>query len=139
MRARLRSAIWLLLAATAAASELKLDQESNGYTGLTFTFDPRLDKHPQQLQFEHWQSVMQQSSLMLYEALNGRAHLQELRVLIPYKWRHLELIHKPGAPVIMNRLARYSEADFLVGFEGKLSRSLRFATPTGLGKSSREF
>lgn len=107
-----------------ATSAIKFDSDSNSYSGLTFTFDPRLDnKRVEWLHFEHWLSIMQQSSALLYEALNGRAHLAEVRVLIPYKWRQNEwsVLHKPGVPIIMNRRLLYSDSDVIVGFEGKLN------------------
>lgn len=102
-------------------SGLKFEPESNSYSGLTFTFDPRLDKRVEWLHFEHWLSIMQQTSALLYESLNGRAHLNEVRVLIPYKWRQnvWPVLHKPGVPIIINRRLRYSDSDVIVGFEGK--------------------
>lgn len=102
-------------------SGLSFDPDTNSYSGLTFTFDPRLERRVEWLHFEHWLSVMQHSSSLLYEALNGRAHLAEVRVLIPYRWRQMEwpVLHKPGSPIIMNRRLRYADADVLVGFEGK--------------------
>ena len=116
---------------------LKLDPTTNGYSGLTFTFEPKLDKRVEwSVHFEHWLSIMQHSSSILYDALNGRAHLQEVRVLIPFKWRNLSLPvfqHKPGSPIMQNRRLLYSAADVLVGPDGKceplrrLSISLGFA------------
>lgn len=106
-------------ASSGPTSALKFEPDSNAYSGLTFTFDPRLDKRVDGLHFEHWHSIVQQSSGLLYEALNGRAHLAEVRVLIPYKWRHYNwpILHKPGA--LINRRLRYSDSDVIVGFEGK--------------------
>lgn len=103
------------------ASQLQFEPERNSYTGLTFTFDPRLDKRVEWLHFEHWLSIVQQTSSVLYEALNGRAHLAEVRVLIPYKWRQFEwpVLHKPGSPIMINRRLRFADSDILVGFEGK--------------------
>lgn len=104
-------------------SALKFDPETNSYSGLTFTFDPRLGKRVELLHFEHWLSIVQQSSALLYETLNGRAHLAEVRVLIPYKWRQFEwpVLHKPGSPIIANRRLRYADSDIVVSSEGKLS------------------
>lgn len=118
------SACLVLAGATrASSSSVRFEPESNAYHGLTFTFDPRLDKRVEWLHFEHWLSLMQHSSSLLYEALNGRAHLAEVRVLIPHKWRHSEwpVMHKPGQPIMMNRRLRYADADVLVGFEGKFN------------------
>lgn len=111
----------LAVAAIPQNSGLRFEPELNAYTGLTFTFDPRLESRLDGLQFGHWQNILQQTSSILYEALNGRAHLAEVRVLIPYKWRKLDwpLLHKPGAPIMMNRRVRYADSDILVGFEGK--------------------
>lgn len=111
-------------------SGLRFEPELNGYTGLTFTFDPRLESRLDELQFAHWQSILQQSSALLYEALNGRAHLAEVRVLIPYKWRKLDwpLLHKPGAPILVNRRLRYADSDILVGFEGKCCEPCKMAS-----------
>lgn len=108
-------------AASAPESGLKFDPDTNSYSGLTFTFDPRLDKRVEWLHFDHWQALLQHSSGLLYEALNGRAHLAEVRVLIPYKWRQLEwpVPHKPGVPIMTNRRLRYADSDVVVGFEGK--------------------
>lgn len=110
-----------LTTASSPNSALKFEPETNSYSGLTFTFDPRLDKRVEWLHFEHWLAIVQQSSSLLYEALNGRAHLAEVRVLIPYKWRHVgwPLIPKAGLPIMMNRRLRYADSDILVGFEGK--------------------
>lgn len=105
-------------------SGLRFNQDSNSYSGLTFTFDPRLDKRGLEwLHFEHWLSIMQSSSALLYDSLNGRAHLNEVRVLIPYKWRSFEwpVIHKPGIPIIQNRHLLYRDSDVIVGFEGECS------------------
>lgn len=115
------SIMLLLLCSLGETLALSFDQQSNSYSGLTFTFDPRLERRLEFLHAEHWNQIMQQSSSMLYSALNGRAYLNEVRVLIPYKWRHLEwpLLHKPGSPIMVNRRLRYSDADILVGFEGK--------------------
>lgn len=106
---------------TNSNSALKFDPDTNSYSGLTFTFDPRLGKRVEWLHFEHWLAIVQQSSALLYEALNGRAHLAEVRVLIPYKWRQVEwpILHKPGVPIMMNRRLRYADSDVMVGFEGK--------------------
>jgi hypothetical protein len=110
-------------------SNLRFDAQTSSYQGLTFTFDPRLDKQVEQrLHFEHWLSIMQQSSSLLYESLNGRAHLAEIKVLIPFKWRQLSaelrpVLYKPGAPVITNRRLRFTDSDVIVGFEGKSSRT----------------
>lgn len=106
-------------------SNLRFDQQTGAYQGLTFTFDPRLDKQVEQrLHHEHWLSIMQQSSSLLYESLNGRAHLAEIKVLIPFKWRQLSaelrpVLYKPGSPVITNRRLRFADSDVIVGFEGK--------------------
>lgn len=102
-------------------SGLKFDPELNAYSGLTFTFDPRLDKRVEWLHSEHWQAIMQQTSSLLHESLNGRAHLGEVRVLIPYKWRNFQwpLMQKPGSPIMSNRRLRYLDSDVIVGFEGK--------------------
>lgn len=102
-------------------SGLRFDPETNSYAGLTFTFDPRLDKQLEWLHFEHWLSIMQHSSSLLFEALNGRAHLAEVRVLIPYRWRQAgwPVLHKPGSPIIMNRRLKFADSDVIVGFEGK--------------------
>lgn len=102
-------------------SAIKFNLDTNSYSGLTFTFDPRLDKRVEWLHFEHWLSIMQHSSSLLYDALNGRAHLAEVRVLIPYKWRQFSwpVLHKPGVPIITNRRLRFSDSDVIVGFEGK--------------------
>lgn len=107
--------------ATSGNSGLRFEPETNSYSGLTFTFDPRLDKRVEWLHFEHWLSIMQHSSSLLYEALNGRAHLAEVRVLIPYKWRQAEwpVLHKPGVPIITNRRLQFADSDVIVGFEGK--------------------
>lgn len=104
-----------------ADSAIKFNLDTNSYSGLTFTFDPRLDKRVEWLHFEHWLSIMQHSSSLLYDALNGRAHLAEVRVLIPYKWRQFSwpVLHKPGVPIITNRRLRFSDSDVIVGFEGK--------------------
>lgn len=109
------------VAGSAPQSALKFEPESNAYSGLTFTFDPRLGKRVEWLHFEHWLAIVQHSSSLLYEALNGRAHLAEVRVLIPYKWRQVEwpILHKPGVPIMMNRRLRYADSDVVVGFEGK--------------------
>lgn len=114
---------FLVSASGAPTSGLRFSPETNAYSGLTFTFDPRLDKRVEWLHFEHWLSIMHQSSELLHEALNGRAHLGEVRVLIPYKWRHVQwpVLNKPGAPIIMNRRLRYTDSDVIVGFEGKFS------------------
>lgn len=102
-----------------ATSAIRLEQDSNAYTGLTFTFDPRLDKRVDGLHFEHWHSIVQHSSGLLYEALRGRAHLGEVRVLIPYKWRQYNwpILHKQGA--LANRRLLHADSDVIVGFEGK--------------------
>lgn len=102
---------------------LKIDPTSGAYSGLTFTFDPaRLEGRQleQRLHFEHWLSVMRESSSLLYESLAGRAHLSEVRVLIPYKWRSLEwpVAHK-SSTVMTNRRLRYVDSDVIVGPEGK--------------------
>lgn len=110
-------------------SNLRFDHQTSAYEGLTFTFDPRLDKQVEQrLHFEHWLSIMQQSSSLLYESLNGRAHLAEIKVLIPFKWRQLgaelrPVLYKPGAPVITNRRLRFADSDVIVGFEGKFAQA----------------
>lgn len=119
------SSLYLYCDATAGSggdSAIKFNLDTNSYSGLTFTFDPRLDKRVEWLHFEHWLSIMQHSSSLLYDALNGRAHLAEIRVLIPYKWRHVSwpVLHKPGVPIITNRRLRFSDSDVIVGFEGKL-------------------
>lgn len=68
----------------AQESAIKFNQDTSSYSALTFTFDPRLDKQGLEwLHFEHWLSIMQQSSALLYDSLNGRAHFDEIRVLIP--------------------------------------------------------
>ena len=120
------SHLWRLVqvqATQAVPSErmLKFDPMTSSYSGLTFTFDPRLDKQVERLHFDHWLSIMQQSSSLLYDSLNGRAHLAEVRVLIPYKWRQFEwpVLHKPGSPIITNRRLRYADSDVIVGHEGK--------------------
>lgn len=104
-------------------SAIRFNPADGSYSGLTFTFDPRLDKRVELLHFEHWLSIMEHSSSLLYEALNGRAHLAEVRVLIPYKWRQFQwpVLHKPGVPIIMNRRLRFSDSDVIVGFEGKFT------------------
>lgn len=106
----------------AQESAIKFNQDTSSYSALTFTFDPRLDKQGLEwLHFEHWLSIMQQSSALLYDSLNGRAHFDEIRVLIPYKWRSFEwpVMHKPGIPIISNRHLLYKDSDVVVGFEGK--------------------
>lgn len=105
-------------------SAIKFNLDTNSYSGLTFTFDPRLDKRVEWLHFEHWLSIMQHSSSLLYDALNGRAHLAEIRVLIPYKWRQVSwpVLHKPGVPIMTNRRLRFSDSDVIVGFEGKFDK-----------------
>lgn len=106
-------------------SNLKFDPQTSSYQGLTFAFDPRLDKQVEQrLHFDHWQQIMQQSSSLLYDSLNGRAHLAEVQVLIPFKWRQLSaelrpVLYKPGAPIITNRRLRFTDSDVIVGSEGK--------------------
>lgn len=105
---------------------MRFEPDSGAYTGLTFTFDPRLERRALEwLHVEHWQSIMQTSSAMLYESLGGRAHLAEVRVLIPYKWRALDwpLMQKPGSPVMTNRRVRYADSDVVVGFDGKYSNN----------------
>lgn len=103
-------------------SSARFDPISNGYSQLTFTFDPRLDRRVELLHFEHWLSIMQHTSSLMHEALAGRAHLASIQVLIPYKWRHYEwpLLQKPGAPIMSNRLIKYAHSDVIVGFEGEL-------------------
>lgn len=110
-------------AGSAPSSGMRFSPHTNAYTGLTFTFDPRLDKRVEWLHFEHWLAIMHQTSELLHETLNGRAHLAEVRVLIPYKWRHVQwpVLNKPGAPIIMNRRLRYVDSDVIVGFDGKFS------------------
>jgi len=101
---------------------IRFDPEASAYSGLTFSFDPRLDKQQvERLHFDHWHSIMHQSSSLLYEVLNGRAHFAEVRVLIPYKWRNFEwpVLHKPGSPIIANRRLRFSDSDVIVGQDGK--------------------
>lgn len=124
---------WPLLAATVLAlvaaapaagapeSGIRFDADTNSYSGLTFTFDPRLDKRVEWLHFEHWLAIMQHTSATLYDALNGRAYLSEIRVLIPYKWRQFEwpVLHKPGSAIMMNRRLRFADSDVIVGFDGK--------------------
>lgn len=107
-------------------SGIKFSPDTNAYSGLTFSFDPRLDKRVEWLHFEHWLSIMHQSSELLHESLNGRAHLGEVRVLIPYRWRNVQwpVLNKPGAPIIMNRKLRYTDSDVIVGFDGKFISSL---------------
>lgn len=102
-------------------SSIRFDPISNAYSGITFTFDPRLDKRVEWLHFEHWLSIMQQTSSIMHQSLAGRAHLGSVQVLIPYKWRQYEwpLLHKPGVPIISNRRLKYSDSDIIVGFEGK--------------------
>lgn len=130
---------WLLVglasAALAAAGQLeqtlKFEPTSNSYSGLTFTFDARLDKQVQQrLDFEHWQALMLQASSLLHDSLNGRAHLAEVRVLIPHKfpfdvtWPALQ---KLGLPIAKSRRLRHADADVLVGHEGKCGCSIFLA------------
>lgn len=103
-------------------SGIHYEPTTGAYSGLTFSFDPKLDKQQvERLHFEQWHSIMHQASSLLYESLNGRAHLAEVRVLIPYKWRHFEwpVLHKPGSPIIANRRLSYSDSDVIVGLEGK--------------------
>lgn len=110
-----------LCSATGAHSSLRFEPDQSAYSGLTFTFDPRLDKRVEWLHFDHWLSIVQHSSGLLYEALNGRAHLQEVQVLIPYKWHQSKwtVMQKPGVPIINNRRLRYADSDVIVGFEGE--------------------
>lgn len=103
-------------------SGLRYDPDTSAYSGLTFSFDPRLDQQQvERLHFDHWLSIMHQASSLLYESLNGRAHFAEVRVLIPYKWRNFEwpVLHKPGSPIIVNRRLRFSDSDVVVSQEGK--------------------
>lgn len=109
------------------AGSTRFDPISNGYSGFTFTFDPRLDKRVEMLHFEHWLSIIQQTSQLMHETLSGRAHLASIQVLIPYKWRHNEwpVIHKPGVPIMSNRLLKYADSDVIVGFEGKFREIIK--------------
>lgn len=103
------------------ASSLRFDPSSNAYHALTLSFDPRLDKRAESLQFEQLVSLMQQTSGLMYQSLGGRAHLAAVQVLVPYKWRRSEWpsLHRPGAPVMSNRRLKFADSDVIVGFEGE--------------------
>ncbi|KAG9509173.1 Calcium-activated chloride channel regulator 3A-1, partial [Fragariocoptes setiger] len=109
--------IWSVQASQAT---IVRDEYTGAYSGLTIAIDDRVSQAVDKFKFvQDIQRLIQDSSQLLYEAMNGRAYIAEVNILIPYSWNKSaqEWMPKPGAPIIKERRAQRQQVDVIIGLD----------------------
>lgn len=109
---------------------MQWNSQRGGYSNLLVSFDQLLLHHrgagssvkllESQL-MANLQSLLQDTSSLMYDALGSRAYLSDAQILIPLSWNSSlhELLPKPNYPVLRDRRVKFSSADIVIGFDCK--------------------